>query len=102
MSTKTEKAAIAVTGVEIEIGGTKLKLTLDQVAELKKILAKAFPEPETKVVHVPGPERIIERQRPHYPPQWPWDDKRSPKWRQWEITCGSVGQTGTLKLAATQ
>lgn len=88
---------IAIRSVEIEIGGTKLKLTLEQVAELKKILAKAFPEPETKVVHVPGPERVIDRYRPY--PHGTWLKTQEPsKLDEWKVMCQA--QSGVLKLAA--
>jgi len=78
--------------VEIEIGDQKIKLTLKQVAELKKILAEAFPEPETKTVFVPGPERVVEKPIYPYKPTWAPDHK----WGQWEVTCNS----NSLKLAA--
>lgn len=98
MSTKqTEKDRITIRSVEIEIGGTKLKLTLEQVAELKKILAKAFPEPETKTVYVPGPERVVERFRPLPPMQW-FKSPDTHKYDEWRVTCQA--QAGVLKLAA--
>lgn len=88
---KTNTDKIAINAVEIDIAGTKLKLTLEQVAELKKILDKAFPDKET--IYVPGPAQIIYRDR------WP-----IPHWERfpnWEVTCKSTGSSSAaLCLAA--
>ena len=94
MSTKTENK-ISINAVEIEIAGTKIKLTLEQVAELKKILAKAFPEKE--IVYVPGPERVIhEPVSAHWPKTYPWKNP------YWEITCQATSDTsGLMRLKAS-
>lgn len=95
MSTKTEDK-IAISSVEIQIAGTKLKLTLEQVAELKKILAKAFPDKET--VYVPGPTRtIIERDY-----TWPFTRPYVPRLNEWDITCRSNDSTSATLCLATK
>lgn len=99
MATKNSKSDIAVSFVEIEIAGTKLKLTLEQVGELKKMLAKAFPEPTVNTVYVPGPERIVHRY-PYPPTHW----MQSPRLDDMQITCSAAqarlggSSTRTLQL----
>lgn len=89
MSTKTTDK-IAINSVEIEIAGTKLKLTLEQARELKDVLNKAFPAKE----YVATAPVIIEREVwPHYSPNWPL-------WRT-EITCGGSSLIGDRIQGAT-
>lgn len=71
-----DTSKIAVQSVRIEIAGSVLELTLEQVRELKNILGKAFPEPEVK--WIPSAPVVIEPFRDH-------------PYRYWEpqVWCGS-------------
>ncbi len=78
---------IAINSIELEIAGTKLKLTLAQAKELKEMLQKAFPE--ATVVY--QPTHWIYSQQPSLQEFQPSD---------WRITCGSpVTHAGDFSLS---
>lgn len=83
-STQADNDIVAVTAIEITIAGIKLSLSLEQVKELKQKLAEAFPEPITKTVHIPGPERVVFRERPPVTWQTAKPSRLNPPF---EITC---------------
>ncbi len=82
---KNIKSKVSISNVEIEIGGKVIKMTLDEVRELKDVLNDLFPQP----TYIPSQPIIIDRRR--Y--DWPW--------RTWEYSapyCGSVTADDTLRL----
>jgi len=100
MSAKADQDKITIRSVEIEIGGTKIKLTLEQVEELKKILAKAFPEPEIKTVYVTGTERARDRFYHMQPAQW-HQSPATPQRNEWRATFRAQAETLRLVTATT-
>lgn len=84
-----QKEKIAVTKIEIKIGGKTLSLTPEEMNELKDILNETFPNPAPATYPAPI---IIER--PYY----------ERPWRRWDVTWGTTtdGQPGqTMCLAST-
>ena len=81
---------ISVEHIQIKIGKEVLKLSLEDIRELKDILNKLFPEPlERYVTYWPPPVTPI-----------PWViQPDSPPWRRWnEVWCNT---TNTLTLENT-
>ena len=65
---------VKISKIELEIGKNKIKLSLEEAHELKKILNDTFPSKEA--VYVPGTTIYIER----YP---------QPYWKPYDVWCNS-------------
>ena len=74
---------IKITNIELQIGKSKFKLSLDEARELKKILNDTFPSKE--VVYI----------NPIYVEEYKW-----PVWKPYDIWCGTCStDSHTLCLA---